>query len=180
MLQGQKTTIRPLEEEDAELLFSWYNNQDVNLWSTGAWPFNTMLSMQDIIERFIERDPDCTRYGVLAENGQLIGTIGFRELNIPARSATVFVTIGDQAYWDRGYGSDALITLCRFLFLQWNLHRLSLDTWEGNGRALEAYQKAGFRVEGRQREARYVLGKYRDAILLGLLKDEFLALNQHN
>ncbi len=177
MLRGQKTSIRSLEEDDAKYLYTWYNNQDVNLWSTGAWPLGTMFSMQDIVERFIEPDPDCPRYAVLAESGQLIGTIGFRELNLPARSATVFITIGDQAHWDHGYGTDALITFARFLFTQWNLHRLSLDTWDGNVRALKAYEKVGFQIEGRLREARYVLGEYRDAIQLGLLRDEFLALH---
>ena len=85
--------------------------------------------------------------------------------------------IGNKTYWGKGYGTDALVTFLRFLFAQWNFHRISLDTWDENIRAIKAYQKVGFKLEGRQREARFVLGNYHDAILMGLLREEFFALH---
>ena len=41
MLKGLKTSIRPIEEDDIDVLYSWYNDEEVNLWSSGAWPLNT-------------------------------------------------------------------------------------------------------------------------------------------
>ena len=177
MLKGQKTWIRPLEEDDIDLLYQWYNDQEVNLWSSGAWPLNTLLSKDQIAVKFLDGSPDTYRYAILDENNLLIGTTGFKEVNIPCQSATLYVVIGNKAYWSHGYGTDALITFVRFLFTQWNFHRISLDTWDENLRAIKAYEKVGFKIEGRQREARFVLGNYHDAILMGLLREEFLVLH---
>jgi len=177
LLQGEKTWIRPLGEEDLDDLFTWYNDQEYNLWASGAWPLNTLLTKDEVYDRFLESKAECSRYAILAEDRKLVGSIGFRDVNEPARSATVFLGIGVKEYWGKGYGTDALITFCRFLFAQWNFHRLTLDTWDGNTRAIRAYEKAGFQIEGRLRQARFVLGSYRDAIIMGLLRDEFFELH---
>jgi RimJ/RimL family protein N-acetyltransferase len=177
MLKGLKTWIRPIEEDDIDLLYKWYNDQEVNLWSSGAWPLNTLQSKDQLAVKFLDGSADTYRYAILDENDQLIGTTGFKEINVPGRSATLYVVIGNKTYWGKGYGSDALITFVRFLFTQWNFHRLALDTWDGNIRAIKAYEKVGFKIEGRQREARFVLGNYHDAILMGLLCEEFFSLH---
>lgn len=177
MLRGKKTSIRSIEEDDLDALYHWYNDQEVNLWSSGAWPLNTLLSKDQIAAKFFDGPPDTYRYAILNEQDSLIGSIGFKELNVPGQSATLYIVIGDKTYWGKGYGTDALITLSRFLFTQWNFHRLSLDTWAENIRAIKAYEKVGFIVEGRQRQARFILGNYHDAILMGLLRDEFLSLH---
>jgi [ribosomal protein S5]-alanine N-acetyltransferase len=177
MLNGKRTRIRPIEEGDIDTLFLWYNDEEINYWSSGAWPLNTLQNKDQLIEKFLDSPSDIYRYAILNDNDLLIGTIGFKEINVPGRSVTLFVVIGDKAYWGQGYGTDAIITFVRFLFNQWNFHRISLDTWDENIRAIKAYQKVGFKIEGRQREARFVLGDYHDAILMGLLRDEFLTLH---
>ena len=175
MLVGIKTKIRPLELADLDILHKWFNDQEVNLWSSGAFPLNTMFSKDSLEDKLFNEPSQRQRYMIVGHDDAPMGTIGFDELNIPARSATLFITLGEQDFWGQGYGTDALITFINFLFNQWNLHRLSLDTWDGNERALKAYQKIGFQIEGRQRDARFILGKYHDAILLGLLQRDFLA-----
>ncbi len=177
MLKGQKTAIRSLEEDDIDALYKWYNDQEVNLWSSGAWPLNTLLSKDEVAAKFLDGSSETYRYAILDEKDLLIGTIGFKELNIPGQSVTLFIVIGNKTYWGKGYGTDALITFAQFLFTQWNFHRISLDTWDENIRAIKAYEKVGFKIEGRQRKARFVMGNYHDVILMGLLRDEFLALH---
>ena len=173
MLKGKKTFLRPLEPEDIKLYYKWYNDQTVNYWANGAWPLSTMLSEEVIEERFFLPQKDCGRFIILNEEQKPIGTIGYRDVNIPARSAVLFIIIGEQEYWEKGYGTDALRVLAEYLFFQWNFNRLSLDLWDGNIRAQKAYEKIGFKVEGRLRQARYVLGEYRDAIIMGLLREEY-------
>lgn len=177
MLTGKKTRIRPLEEEDIERLLEWAADEEVNYWSSGAWPLNTLQTREQIMEKFLDSHPDVYRYGIETNDGLLIGTIGFDQINVPARSVSLMIVIGDKAYWGQGYGTDAIITFARFLFAQWNFHRISLDTWDENKRALKAYEKAGFKLEGCQRAARFVLGNYRDALLMGLLREEFFTLH---
>ena len=42
-----------------------------------------------------------------------------------------------------------------------------------NTRALRAYAKCGFVIEGREREAAFVDGQWHDDVLMGILEPEF-------
>jgi [ribosomal protein S5]-alanine N-acetyltransferase len=174
VLKGTQTYLRPLEADDVTLYQRWYNDQEVNYWANAAWPINTMLNEEQIEDRFFVDQGENRRFIILNQKKEPIGTTGFRDVNVPARSAVLFIIIGEKEYWGKGYGTDALKVLIDYLFLQWNFKRLSLDTWDGNLRALKSYEKLGFQIEGRLRQARYVLGEYRDAILMALLRDEYL------
>ncbi len=54
-----------------------------------------------------------------------------------------------------------------------NLHRVTLDAFEYNPRALRSYQKAGFVEEGRLRGALHRDGRRRDMIFMGILRQEW-------
>jgi RimJ/RimL family protein N-acetyltransferase len=61
-----------------------------------------------------------------------------------------------------GYGFDSL-----------NFHSITLHVYETNPRAKRSYEKAGFTVDGRLREARYLEGKYEDVFIMSILKNEW-------
>ncbi|NLI91144.1 MAG: GNAT family N-acetyltransferase [Peptococcaceae bacterium] len=171
MLKGKITTIRPLETDDLDLLYEWYNDQEFSYWVSGNWPYATLMRREEIERKMYEEDEH--RYAVTDHQGNLIGSVGFDEVNIPARSAKLYIGIGSKECWGKGYGTDALQVFIRFLFNQWNFHRLCAETWQENVRALSCYQKLGFIVEGNLREAYYIDGNYYDAVILGLLKRDF-------
>ncbi len=56
-----------------------------------------------------------------------------------------------------------------------NLNRVFLTTYDFNERAQRSFARAGFTVEGRLRQHVFVDGAYHDAIVMGLLRDEFEA-----
>jgi len=171
MLNGKLTYIRPLGVNDLDILFDWYNDNEFSYWISGNWPLTTLLRQEEIEQKLYEEDDH--RYGICNLEGTLIGTVGFDQFNIPARSARIFIGIGLKEFWGQGYGEDALNVFLRFLFNQWNLHRITAETWQNNTRALRCYQKLGFCIEGNLREAYYIDGQYHDAIVLGLLKRDF-------
>ncbi len=175
MLIGKLTHIRPLDDGDLESLYSWYNDPEFSYWVSGNWPPATMLRREEIERKMYEEDE--YRYAIIDKQGQLIGTVGYDEINIPARSARLFVGIGSKEHWGRGYGFDALAIFIQFLFRQWNFHRLTAETWQKNTRALSCYQKLGFVIEGTLREAYYVNGEYCDGIILGLLRKDCILTN---
>jgi RimJ/RimL family protein N-acetyltransferase len=55
------------------------------------------------------------------------------------------------------------------------LHRVALTVFEFNTRAIRAYEKCGFVVEGRAREAILRDGHYWDEIHMSVLADEWEA-----
>ena len=55
-----------------------------------------------------------------------------------------------------------------------NLQRIGLAVYETNQRGVRAYQKIGFKEEGRRRRAHFVGGRHIDVIVMGLLAQELV------
>ena len=54
---------------------------------------------------------------------------------------------------------------------------MTLHVFDFNERAVACYKKCGFQLEGTLRENYYGEGRYSDAIVMGVLRDEFDALH---
>jgi len=178
MIEGRLVRLRALRAEDAEHHLRWRNDPEVVHWATGGDPmfgpvtaeavglaFETML-------RLIPRESAVLTVEDLAD-GAVIGMADYRDLDPYAGVVTVGVTIGERARWGHGHGSDALRLLVGHLFGGFPLHRVELDTWSGNTRAVRAFTKAGFREEGRRRGAVLVGGERYDRVLFGVLREEW-------
>jgi len=87
------------------------------------------------------------------------------------------IGIGDKAYWGRGVGTEVMNILLRYVFTELNLHRLSLTVFEYNQRAIRLYEKCGFKIEGINREYHFRDGRRWDLVSMGILREEWLALN---
>jgi RimJ/RimL family protein N-acetyltransferase len=109
--------------------------------------------------------------------------IGFADLEVndwSQRNAWIGIGIGQRQDWGQGYGTDAMRLLMRFGFAELNLERLTLSVFAYNGRARRSYIKAGFVVEGRQRERLRRGSRRYDMIFMGVLRDEWRALAGSN
>ncbi|MEX2373641.1 MAG: GNAT family protein, partial [Dehalococcoidia bacterium] len=104
----------------------------------------------------------------------LIGSVELRRFQPEARWCDAGINIGDPAYRGAGYGTEAMRLACRFAFQEMGLQRVELGTFEFNTRALRSYERLGFAIEGRQRRAVYLGGRYYDAIVMVLLREEFV------
>ncbi len=88
------------------------------------------------------------------------------------------ISIGEKEYWGKGYGTDAMRVVLRYAFTELNLHRVSLTVFEYNPRAIRSYEKAGFTLEGREREAVFRSGKRTDMIYMGVLREDWERLSE--
>jgi len=76
----------------------------------------------------------------------------------------------------RGYGDEAIGLVLGLAFDGLGLHRIGLDVLAINPRARALYEGVGFTVEGRRRDAYRDGAGYCDAIMMGILEDEFRTL----
>ncbi|MDN5777819.1 MAG: GNAT family N-acetyltransferase [Humibacillus sp.] len=76
----------------------------------------------------------------------------------------------------RGIGTAAVVQLVEFGFVRHNLRRIHLQAISSNVAAIRAYEKAGFVVEGRQRQHAWVRGTYEDIVRMGILRSEQISL----
>jgi RimJ/RimL family protein N-acetyltransferase len=80
----------------------------------------------------------------------------------------------------KGYGSDAMRVILRYAFTELNLHRVSLNVFEYNPRAVRSYEKVGFKPEGRSRGVLHRAGRRWDLIFMGILFEEWEAQQKNN
>jgi len=104
---------------------------------------------------------------------QSIGNVGFFNLNQHDRSAEIGIFIGEKKYWDQGYGIAAMQLMLKHGFEDLNLNRIYLTVYDTNPRAIRAYEKAGFILEGCLRQERFLEGRYVDALLMSVILSEW-------
>ncbi|MFN2252152.1 MAG: GNAT family N-acetyltransferase, partial [Anaerolineae bacterium] len=152
-LQGRRVTLRPYSRgfTDAELkrLLSWARDPDV-LELAGGSPLN--MSFERFRNAFLAQLPRRNtameqQFAILDENGEIIGRIGLFGMRPGSDRAELGVVIGDQAFWGRGYGRDAVGTLVDFGFDQLGLRSIKLYTLPENHRAQAAFEASGFARE---------------------------------
>jgi RimJ/RimL family protein N-acetyltransferase len=107
------------------------------------------------------------------QDGVVIGFVGLFVTEWQHGDAWVGIGIGEREYWGKGYGTDAMRLVLRYGFQELNLRRITLGVFDYNSRAFRSYEKAGFRVEGRERGALRRDGTRADVIIMGILREEW-------
>jgi len=179
VILGKRVRLRAIEREDIPTFLKWVNDPELQQYlGRTPFPFSFAESLQDPVgeERWFERqlnDEKSRIFAIETEKGAHIGNIGLHEIDYKDGKATLGIMIGEKGYWDQGYGTDAVRALLRFAFQELNLHRISLEVFEFNRRAIRCYEKCGFRQEGVAREDSFRGGKRHNKILMAILRQEF-------
>jgi RimJ/RimL family protein N-acetyltransferase len=106
---------------------------------------------------------------VVEADGTAVGAASLFGFDSFARHAEAGISLVPEAR-GRGAGTAAILQLVRFGFVRRNLRRIQAIA--SNTGALRAYEKAGFVLEGRQRQHAWVRGAYEDIVLMGILRSE--------
>ncbi|MGQ0603381.1 MAG: GNAT family N-acetyltransferase, partial [Anaerolineales bacterium] len=142
-------------ETDAERFASWFRDTEFNRLLDGDPARQPLVKeIKDDFEEELKPTGFPFLIRTLAED-KLIGFVGLwlSGGNWSNSDAWVGIGVGERDYWGKGYGTDALRVALRYGFTELNLHRVSLGVFSYNGRAVRSYEKAGFRIEGRSRQA---------------------------
>jgi RimJ/RimL family protein N-acetyltransferase len=169
MLTGKLVTLRAIEPDDYPALNRWSNDVEVEVLSGGAPPSPHPLADTTALHERLAADQDAVNFAIEAE-GTMIGTCGLFRFDHIARVAELGITIGEHAYWGRGYGRDAVELLVEYGFRHRSLHKVVLTVNGSNERAIRAYQAVGFVEEGRQRAQVWSDGRYDDLVLMGRIR----------
>jgi RimJ/RimL family protein N-acetyltransferase len=102
-----------------------------------------------------------------------IGFVLLKDIDFNSRTAEFGIAIAEADCRGKGYGTEATRLLLDFAFTARNLHSVSLTTAEFNVAGQRAYEKAGFRVFGRQRQCWMAGGRLWDIIHMECLATEF-------
>ena len=178
MIEGKLVNLRPREMTDLERMHRWINDREVTRYLGVRYQMSLAAEEKWLSDHISQPMAyDRVSFCIETRDGVTIGSIDFHHIVPEERKARLGVMIGEKDYWSKGYGTDAMVTFCRFGFDDMNLNRIDLTVFDGNERAIACYRKCGFVEEGRLRQDRYSRGQYSDTLIMGLLRDEFYALH---
>lgn len=173
-LAGTLVRLRELRDEDIPTLCAWWSDPVVSTYQRAvAQHAPRAESLADMFRGW--SDDTATGFAqcvTLLDDGDLVGHLGIHSATVKDRCGTLGIMMG-PAYQDRGYGTDALRVAIRYAFTELGLHRIGLEAFGYNERAIAVYRKLGFVEEGRRRESLYRAGEWHDEVLMGLLRAEW-------
>ncbi len=170
--EGRLIRLRAREPEDEPQLYQWFNDPEVTEWLTVRYPVSHQQERDFLAANGAPGYHNANFAIVTKTEGTLIGGIDLGPVRAESREGMLGIAIGDKAYWDGGYGTDAMRTLCGFGFDEMNLHRIQLEVFAGNERAIHVYEKVGFQREGLKRDGIFKRGRYHDIVVMSLLEGE--------
>lgn len=174
MYKGKKVILTEYRKEDIKKALGYVNNPEVKSLLTPGIPFPYTLEDEEKWYDSLSANKDTYNFAIRTlEDNKYIGGCGINSVNWKNSNVIIGIFIGDKDYWSKGYGTDALNVLIKFIFEEMNINKIKLNVYSFNKRAIKSYEKCGFKVEGVLREEVYRFGKYQDDILMGLLRSEW-------
>ncbi|MFD9738174.1 GNAT family N-acetyltransferase [Umezawaea sp. NPDC059074] len=168
-LVGERVRLVPLDASHAPAMFAGVNDPEVRRF-TGT---HAEFTFEDVEQYSATRREQTDRVDLAvlrAEDGKVLGDIVLNDLD--AANEKMGFRIALIAEQGKGYGTEATRLLLRYAFDVIGLHRVELEVFDFNPRAIASYRKCGFVEEGRLREALLWEGRWHDALLMGVLRTD--------
>lgn len=172
ILKGKKVILRKIKLGDASRFVKWLNDPEVNkfLFVRGI---TLAKEKKYILERIKGKVKNTLHFCIDTIEGVHIGATDLGNIQTRNKNASFGIMIGDKNYWGQGYGEEAARLLIDYGFKKLKLHRIELDVYSYNPRAIKLYEKLGFKKEAIKREHNFYNGKFYDTITMSLLSREW-------
>ena len=174
VLQTARLTLRKLTPRDAVDLYDYAHREDVTRYLT--WnPHPDIAYSREYLEYLQGRYAGGMYYDwgiVYRANEKMIGTCGFTSFNCTHDKAEIGYVLHPD-YWSKGIAVEAVKTIIDFGFQKLNLHRIEANFIKENARSLRVMEKAGMTLEGYQKEAMLVKGRYVTVGTCAILRSEW-------
>lgn len=171
-LPGRVVTLRPITSRDTDAMWAMVQDEAGNR-LTGTQRSFTREEIARWCEACADAEGRVDLAIVATSDGRFLGEVVLNEIDETNRSANFRISLSGPRNYGRGYGSEATRLMLEYGFERLNLHRIGLEVFAFNDRALHVYEKLGFRREGVLREVLFQDGRYHDAIVMSQLRHEY-------
>lgn len=171
-LTNGRIYLRSLKETDAPLLLANTKDKEIR-YMTGT---KSTFTLEQIQQHIINLDEDPSRYDLaicLKENDEMIGELSISDIEKDNNKAGFRISMCSIELTGKGYGTEAIRLVLKFVFEELKLNRLQLEVFSHNKRGIKAYEKTGFIREGILRESLNYNGHYSDEIIMSILKSDY-------
>lgn len=158
--------LRPLDDDDRQRLLAWRNAPEV-----AEFMFGDHVIEQAEHDRWFAaaRRDDGHRHRIVVAGGEPVGLVALTRIHPAWRSAEWGGYIADPAGRGRGIGRRAIELSLQLAFGELGLHRVWVEAFADNDRAIALYESVGFRREARFRDKVWKAGAPRDVVGLAIL-----------
>jgi RimJ/RimL family protein N-acetyltransferase len=153
--------LRPAREDDLDFLVELVNDDDVRPFLAGARRRERPELAAELERRL-----------VIEVDGERAGSLAYEQVNERSRIARLGGLAVHPAFRGRRVADEAARLLQRHLILELGFHRLELEVYAFNGRALAHAERAGFVREGVKRKAYLREGEWVDSVLFALVAED--------
>jgi RimJ/RimL family protein N-acetyltransferase len=162
--------LRRAAAEDADFLAALARQESVEPFMGVRGPRDREAVLAEIDRAAAE--PAMRGWYVIEEDGEPVGGVAFEVVNEHNRIAHLHRLAIDPAVRGRGVGEEAVRLFTRHLVGEHGFHRIELETYGFNERAIRLFERAGFKREGVKRSAYWRNGCWNDSVCFGLLADD--------
>jgi RimJ/RimL family protein N-acetyltransferase len=172
LLRHERVMLRPIERSDLVQLVELLEDPEVAaLAGEGPVILASLAEWEAWFEQRAANPPkDSISFAVESED-ELIGQAGLHRIDHFNQRCELGIALGKD-FWGQGLGQEATRLLVDYAFTYLNMNRISLRVLADDARAVGAYRKAGFREEGRLRQAALVAGDFHDELVMAVLRAE--------
>lgn len=162
--------LRAPERIDIPAFLKWMNDPEVTEFLDLEPPMG-MEQEEAWFDSLSKSEMDV--FSIDTMDGKLIGNLGLLKTDWVSRKVMIGIVIGEKEYWGKGYGTDAMITILRYLFEEQNMNRVYLEVDPTNKRAISCYENCGLMKEGLLRQHRWKRGRHRDNVIMSILREDW-------
>jgi RimJ/RimL family protein N-acetyltransferase len=121
-----------------------------------------------------EEEPDALGVVVIEVDGRRAGTATWERVNVRSRIASLSGFAVDPSYHGRAVGLAASRALQRHLIRGLGFHRVQMEVYAFNERALRLAERAEWVREGVRRKAYQREGTWVDGVLFGVVEEDLV------
>lgn len=173
MLLGNRVYLRGMEEKDIPYKVKWINDNEVRKTLNFDYPISEVSTKQWLYK--IATDSSRKEFIIcLLENDEPIGYTGLLDINNKHSKAEMYMGIGERKYWGKGYAKESRKILLEYAFIELGLNKIYTYNWVENEKIIGLNKSLGFKVEGTLKHDIFSHGEFRDRIIMGILRSEYI------
>ena len=135
--------------KDAPNDYSWQTDAELAyLMATNPLTIGFTDYLSEYANQLRRRNLQKSQFAIKTIDGRHIGNCACYGINSEKSEAEIGIILGNRHYWDKGYGTNAVISLVKYVFNHTNSIRIRLKTLESNKRAQRCFLKCGFTMCG--------------------------------
>lgn len=165
---GKRVYIRPITEEDTDLIIEWRNSEAVRPYFIYQKPF-TREGHLNWLKTMIETGCGYQFIVCKIEDDTPIGCTYLRDYDREHNKIEYGVFLGSESVKGQGIGTEILGLTLQFAFEVLKVHKVFARAFSDNQASIGSFLKGGFTKEAHLKDEVRVNGEYRDIVLLGII-----------